>query len=79
MVYLTLNGSLTSAILFVFSLLPYMWKGNEITITLIFTLMSVLKQFRFAMQFLPNAISEIIECIVSSERILNYLITKEKE
>lgn len=45
---MTLNMNLTNAILFLCTLIPYLLTGHEITVSLVFTLISVLKEFRWS-------------------------------
>ena len=73
------NFHITPALMLITIFLSYIYMGNRLTVSVLFTFISVYGNFKFSLIYLPNLFSNFIDLIVSSKRLANFFFAKEME
>lgn len=67
----------TTTILYISTFVSFVYFGNVITISMIFTFMAVYDNIRLALNYLPYLISLLVEILISSRRLGKFLFSEE--
>ena len=71
------NFHITPALMLITIFMSYIYMGNQLTVSVLFTFISVYGNFKFSLIYLPNLFSNFIDLLVSSKRLANFFFTDE--
>ena len=77
LIFTLFNIYFTPALMNVSCFATYLWMGKDLTIAIIFTTISVMRNFNFGLAFLPTVLSSIIDFVVSSQRLIGFFTQEE--
>ena len=76
-VYVVFNSWASSALMTVFMFFFFILFGNQLTVPILFTSLLIMRTYQSDLTFLPNIVGSLIDFMVSSERITDFLLTDE--
>ena len=77
MIYTMANSNFTPNFMLVIIFAVYLMRGGDLTVSFIFTTISVHGTFARSLNMLPNLLGNFVDVVVSSERLANFLLSEE--